>query len=180
MSRHENLGHKLKVLDGRSSPTAAPLPCLPPYLVLQRAKPTTICDGLEARLGSLTWPIVRDLVDDVITVSEEEVVAAMQLVMERMKVGAGRGTAGGQARQAGRQGRQADRAPTPGCLGDACRRHAPCLCCLSHQYSPASSCKYCVLCCAVLRHAVLRCAVLCFLRCRWWWSHRERRGWQRH
>ena len=52
----------------------------------QLPKPQTICDGLEARLGSLTWPVVRDLVDDVVTVSEEEVVAAMQLVIERMKV----------------------------------------------------------------------------------------------
>ncbi|KAL4452087.1 hypothetical protein ABPG75_007749 [Micractinium tetrahymenae] len=54
--------------------------------LVQLPKPATICDGLEARLGSLTWPIVRDRVDDVVTVSEEEVVAAMQLVMERMKV----------------------------------------------------------------------------------------------
>ncbi len=53
---------------------------------MQLPKPQTICDGLEARLGSLTWPLVRDLVDDVITVSEAEVVAAMRLVMERMKV----------------------------------------------------------------------------------------------
>ncbi|KAL4437503.1 hypothetical protein ABPG77_003484 [Micractinium sp. CCAP 211/92] len=54
--------------------------------LVQLPKPATICDGLEARLGSLTWPIVRDRVDDVITITEEEVVAAMQLVMERMKV----------------------------------------------------------------------------------------------
>lgn len=51
----------------------------------QLPKPATICDGLQARLGSLTWPIVQRLVDDVVTVSEEEIVAAMQLVMERMK-----------------------------------------------------------------------------------------------
>lgn len=57
-----------------------------PALLLQLPKPVTICDGLEARLGSLTWPIVSRLVDDVLTVTEEEVVAAMQLVMERMKV----------------------------------------------------------------------------------------------
>ncbi|PSC71128.1 serine racemase [Micractinium conductrix] len=54
--------------------------------LVQLPKPTTICDGLEARLGSLTWRCVQELVDDVITISEEEVVAAMQLVMERMKV----------------------------------------------------------------------------------------------
>lgn len=55
----------------------------------QLPKPVTICDGLEARLGPLTWRVVRDLVDDVVTVSEEEVVGAMRLAMERMKARAG-------------------------------------------------------------------------------------------
>ncbi len=51
-------------------------------------QPQTIADGLRAPLGSLTWPIVRDLVDDVVTVSEREIVAAMRLCFERMKVDA--------------------------------------------------------------------------------------------
>ena len=46
----------------------------------------TIADGLQARLGDLTWPIVRDHVDDVITVEEEEIVNGMRLCYERMKV----------------------------------------------------------------------------------------------
>jgi serine racemase len=49
-------------------------------------KPDTICDGLQARLGSITWPIVRDLVDAVVIVTEEQVVEAMQLCFERLKV----------------------------------------------------------------------------------------------
>ncbi len=49
-------------------------------------KPHTIADGLQGRLGSLTWPPVRDLVTKVVTVSEAEILAAMQLVFERMKV----------------------------------------------------------------------------------------------
>lgn len=52
-------------------------------------KPITMCDGLEARLGSLTWPVVRDLVDGVVTVSEPEVLQAMKICFERMKVGPG-------------------------------------------------------------------------------------------
>ena len=32
--------------------------------------PDTIADGLKARMGTLTWPVVRDMVDKVITVSE--------------------------------------------------------------------------------------------------------------
>ena len=42
--------------------------------------------GSKLNLGELTWPVVRDLVDDVITVSEEEIVASMRLIWERMKV----------------------------------------------------------------------------------------------
>jgi threonine dehydratase/serine racemase len=54
-------------------------------LVLQTA-PRTIADGLLTSLGSLTWPIVRDLVERVITVAEEEIVAAMRLAWERAKL----------------------------------------------------------------------------------------------
>ncbi len=46
----------------------------------------TICDGLVATLGRLTWPIVRDLVDEVLTVDDEAVVATMRLLWERTKL----------------------------------------------------------------------------------------------
>lgn len=49
-------------------------------------RPVTIADGLRGRMGDLTWPIIRDFVDDVIIVTEEEIVDAMQLCYERMKV----------------------------------------------------------------------------------------------
>ncbi|XP_021754092.1 serine racemase-like [Chenopodium quinoa] len=46
----------------------------------------TIADGLRAFLGDLTWPIVRDLVDAVITVEEKEIVEAVKLCYEILKV----------------------------------------------------------------------------------------------
>jgi threonine dehydratase/serine racemase len=46
----------------------------------------TIADGLRTSLGRLTFPVVRDLVDEVLLVDEEAIVAAMRLVWERMKV----------------------------------------------------------------------------------------------
>ena len=49
-------------------------------------KPHTIADGLQAALGDLTWPPVRDLVAGVVTVSDPEIVAAMRLCFERLKV----------------------------------------------------------------------------------------------
>lgn len=46
----------------------------------------TIADGLRAFLGDLTWPIVRDFVDDVITVEDQEIIEAMRLCYEILKV----------------------------------------------------------------------------------------------
>eukprot|EP00249_Psilotum_nudum_P014353 c24780_g1_i1 orf=242-1285(-) len=46
----------------------------------------TIADGLRAWLGTLTWPVVRDLVDEVITVDDNEIVEAMMMCYERLKV----------------------------------------------------------------------------------------------
>ena len=54
-------------------------------LIPQRA-PNTIADGLLTSLGDLTWPIVRDRVDEIITVDEDEIVEAMRFVWERMKI----------------------------------------------------------------------------------------------
>ncbi|RLS95219.1 MAG: pyridoxal-phosphate dependent enzyme [Planctomycetota bacterium] len=49
-------------------------------------EPVTIADGLRAALGPLTFPIVRDLVDEIALVSEDEIRAHMRLVWERMKI----------------------------------------------------------------------------------------------
>jgi len=47
---------------------------------------STIADGLRTGLGSLTWPVVRDVVDAVFTVSEDQIKSAMRLIWERMKL----------------------------------------------------------------------------------------------
>lgn len=48
--------------------------------------PQSIADGLLANhLGQHTWPIIRDGVERVFTVSEDQIRAAMRLVWERMK-----------------------------------------------------------------------------------------------
>jgi len=54
--------------------------------LVPQTSPRTIADGLLTSLGELTWPIVRDLVEDVVTVEEEEIVAAMRLSWERAKL----------------------------------------------------------------------------------------------
>lgn len=49
-------------------------------------RPKTIADGLLTSLGSRTFPIIMEHVSDVITVSDEEIISAMKLVWERMKI----------------------------------------------------------------------------------------------
>lgn len=53
---------------------------------LPQTEPRTIADGLLTSMGDLTWPIIRDHVEQVITVSEEEIVAALRLAWERAKL----------------------------------------------------------------------------------------------
>ena len=46
----------------------------------------TIADGLLTTLGDKTFPIIKQYVKDILTVNDEEIIAAMRLVYERMKV----------------------------------------------------------------------------------------------
>jgi threonine dehydratase len=49
--------------------------------------PRTIADGAQTQhLGHLTFPIIRRDVDDILTVSDEELVACMRFFAERMKI----------------------------------------------------------------------------------------------
>ena len=48
--------------------------------------PDTIADGLKTSTGDITWPIIQQNIEDVITVTEEEIISAMRLVWERMKL----------------------------------------------------------------------------------------------
>ena len=51
-----------------------------------QGKVNTIADGLLTAMGDLTWPIVRDHVERVINVTDEQIIAAMRLVWERVKL----------------------------------------------------------------------------------------------
>jgi len=46
----------------------------------------TIADGLLTTLGDKTFPIINQYIKDILTVSDEEIIAAMRLVYERMKL----------------------------------------------------------------------------------------------
>ncbi len=46
----------------------------------------TIADGLRTNVGKLTFPIIQEHVEDILCVTESEIIAAMRLVWERMKI----------------------------------------------------------------------------------------------
>jgi threonine dehydratase len=49
--------------------------------------PKTIADGLQVTApGKLTFPIVRELVEDILLVDDHELISTMRLVLERMKI----------------------------------------------------------------------------------------------
>lgn len=48
--------------------------------------PDTIADGLLTSLGKINFQIILEHVDDIITVSDVQIIAAMRLIMERMKI----------------------------------------------------------------------------------------------
>ena len=46
----------------------------------------TICDGLRAQVGKLNFSIIRDKVEEIITVPEAEIIKAQRMILERMKI----------------------------------------------------------------------------------------------
>lgn len=48
--------------------------------------PDTIADGLRTSVGEKTFPIIQEYVNDIITVTEEEIIDAMKFYWERMKL----------------------------------------------------------------------------------------------
>jgi threonine dehydratase len=49
-------------------------------------KPDTIADGLRTNLGAPNFELVQRFVDDIVTVSEDGIVAAMRAIWETMKI----------------------------------------------------------------------------------------------
>eukprot|EP00794_Sanderia_malayensis_P009816 gene9816-10823_t len=55
-------------------------------LLRNASPPDTVADGLKMNVGEIAWPIIRDSITDVIVVEEEDIISAMKLVYERMKI----------------------------------------------------------------------------------------------
>ena len=51
---------------------------------IPQTEPDTICDGLLTSMGNHTWPIIRDHLERIVRVSDEQVVEAMRLVLDNL------------------------------------------------------------------------------------------------
>ena len=45
----------------------------------------TICDGLRAQIGTKTFPVIQDLVDEIITIEENEVIDSLRMIWGVLK-----------------------------------------------------------------------------------------------
>jgi len=54
--------------------------------IVPSINPKTIADGLLTSLGSLTFPIIQERVEQIVTVSEEGILEAMKFIWERAKI----------------------------------------------------------------------------------------------
>lgn len=54
--------------------------------IVPQTDPQTIADGLLTSLGDKTFPIIKEHVEEIIRVEENEIIAAMRLIWERMKI----------------------------------------------------------------------------------------------
>jgi threonine dehydratase len=54
--------------------------------IIPVSNPDTIADGLRTSLGDITFPIIKEFVSEIITVTEDEIIRAMHIVWERMKI----------------------------------------------------------------------------------------------
>ena len=52
--------------------------------LLPQTGPDTICDGLLTSMGEHTWPIIRDHLETIIRVSDEQVIEAMRLILDNL------------------------------------------------------------------------------------------------
>ncbi|HRC66459.1 MAG TPA: pyridoxal-phosphate dependent enzyme, partial [Bacteroidales bacterium] len=55
-------------------------------MIVPSIHPVSIADGLLTSLGSRTFPVIIENVTEILRVSEEKIVKAMQLIWERMKI----------------------------------------------------------------------------------------------
>ncbi|MFZ1809149.1 MAG: pyridoxal-phosphate dependent enzyme [Cyclobacteriaceae bacterium] len=53
---------------------------------IEKSQANSVADGLLTSLGDKTFPLIKEMVSEVITVSDKEIIEAMRLIWERVKI----------------------------------------------------------------------------------------------
>ena len=77
---------KIKVIAGEPKNADDAYRSIKAGYIIPPKNPDTIADGLKTALGDKTFPIIQKFVDDIVLVTEEEIVEAMHYIFERMKI----------------------------------------------------------------------------------------------
>jgi len=81
-----HFGDEVKVYGGEPAGADDAFRSLKAGYVIPVENPNTIADGLRTSLGDVNFPIISGLVEEIFLVEEQEIVDAMRLVWERMKI----------------------------------------------------------------------------------------------
>ena len=76
----------LRVIAGEPENADDAFRSLQEHRIVPSVNPKTIADGLLTTLGELTYPIIRERVEQIVTVSEQGIIDAMKFVWERAKI----------------------------------------------------------------------------------------------
>ena len=82
----ENFGINCKVIGGEPFEADDAYRSLESGKIESNNTTNTIADGLKTELGDINFPIIQQGVEKIIRVTEEEIIAAMKLIWERLKI----------------------------------------------------------------------------------------------
>lgn len=79
-------GNKCKVIGGEPLEADDAYRSLQTGVIQTNSSTDTIADGLKTELGDINFPIIQQNIEKIIRVTEEEIVEAMRLIWERLKI----------------------------------------------------------------------------------------------
>jgi threonine dehydratase len=82
----KSFGNNCKVVGGEPFESDDAYRSLISGTIEDNKKTNTIADGLKTQLGDINFPIIKENIEKIIRVEEKEIVDAMRLIWERMKI----------------------------------------------------------------------------------------------
>jgi threonine dehydratase len=79
-------GHNCKVIGGEPFEVDDAYRSLQSGVIESNTSTNTIADGLKTQLGNINFPIIQQGVEKIIRVTEKEIVDAMRIIWERLKI----------------------------------------------------------------------------------------------